>query len=275
MTRGWIGVQIQPVTAEIADSLGLKKAQGALVAEPQTGRPGRQGRHQGRRRDHRGQRHSRSRTRAISPAQIGAHGARRDRQARPCFAQGQEKTFTLTLGELAERARGPRRRRDTRDQNGTDVPRLGLSLAPAGEVAGSGNDGVVVTEVDPDGAAAEHGFKTGDVILEVAGKTVGHPADVRKARRRGATKDGKRTVLMRVKSGEGTQVRARLRLGTRLNAEWGVPPASVAPAGGANQGDGRVSRPSPLPNSRSGIRRPRRDGSWSRGGGATRRPSLF
>jgi serine protease Do len=34
VTRGWIGVQIQPVTEEIADSLGLKEARGALLAEP-------------------------------------------------------------------------------------------------------------------------------------------------------------------------------------------------------------------------------------------------
>ena len=39
MTRGWIGVQIQPVTPEIADSLGLKKPGGALVAEPQKDGP--------------------------------------------------------------------------------------------------------------------------------------------------------------------------------------------------------------------------------------------
>src|ERR1700693_1515804 len=39
VTRGWIGVQIQPVTADIADSLGLKQAEGALVAEPQGGHP--------------------------------------------------------------------------------------------------------------------------------------------------------------------------------------------------------------------------------------------
>ena len=39
VTRGWIGVQIQPVTADIADSLGLKKAEGALVAEPQADGP--------------------------------------------------------------------------------------------------------------------------------------------------------------------------------------------------------------------------------------------
>ena len=39
VTRGWIGVQIQPVTKDIADSLGLKKAEGALVAEPQANGP--------------------------------------------------------------------------------------------------------------------------------------------------------------------------------------------------------------------------------------------
>ena len=39
VARGYIGVQIQPVTSEIADSLGLKKAEGALVAEPQANGP--------------------------------------------------------------------------------------------------------------------------------------------------------------------------------------------------------------------------------------------
>src|SRR5204863_1313178 len=39
VTRGWIGVQIQPVTAEIAENLSLKAAQGALVAEPQADGP--------------------------------------------------------------------------------------------------------------------------------------------------------------------------------------------------------------------------------------------
>jgi serine protease Do len=63
---------------------------------------------------------------------------------------------------------------------------------------------VVVTAVDPSGPAAERGFKTGDVILDVAGKTVSTPADVRKALI-DARADAKRTVLMRVKSGEATK----------------------------------------------------------------------
>src|SRR5205807_8257399 len=39
VSRGWIGVQIQPVTADIAESIGLKTAEGALVAEPQANGP--------------------------------------------------------------------------------------------------------------------------------------------------------------------------------------------------------------------------------------------
>ena len=39
VTRSWLGVQVQPVTADIADSLGMKKAAGALVAEPKPDTP--------------------------------------------------------------------------------------------------------------------------------------------------------------------------------------------------------------------------------------------
>jgi serine protease Do len=70
---------------------------------------------------------------------------------------------------------------------------------------------VVVTNVDPNGIASDQGFQTGDVILEVAGKKVANPADVRNALSE-AQKDGKRSILMRVKSGEATKFVA-LRLG--------------------------------------------------------------
>ena len=39
VTRGWIGVQVQDVTQPIADSLGMKQAEGALVATPEPGGP--------------------------------------------------------------------------------------------------------------------------------------------------------------------------------------------------------------------------------------------
>jgi serine protease Do len=77
-------------------------------------------------------------------------------------------------------------------------------LAPAGEIAGSGSEGVVVMEIDPDGLASEHGVKTGDVILDVGGKKVATPADVREAVS-DAHKNGKRTVLVRLKSDDVTK----------------------------------------------------------------------
>ena len=61
------------------------------------------------------------------------------------------------------------------------TPHLGLTLAPASEVDGAGEKGVVVTSVDPDGTAAEHGVQTGDVILDVGGKAVSNIGDVRSA----------------------------------------------------------------------------------------------
>ena len=79
-----------------------------------------------------------------------------------------------------------------------------MTVAPAEEVAGSGSEGVVVTEVDPDGIASEHGLKSGDVILEVGGSKVATPEDVRKAMDE-AQNNGKHAVLMRVKSDSTTK----------------------------------------------------------------------
>jgi len=63
---------------------------------------------------------------------------------------------------------------------------------------------VVVTEVDPNGLASEHGFRTGDVILDVGGKKVASATDVRNALVE-AKKDGKHSVLMRLKSEDATK----------------------------------------------------------------------
>jgi serine protease Do len=110
----------------------------------------------------------------------------------------------MTLGELPKERTASLDTKKSHDQQGADLPRLGLSLAPAADVGGAGDQGVVVTQVDPDGAAAAHGFKTGDVILDVGGKTVNAPADVRRALT-DARSGGRRTVLMRIKSEQGTR----------------------------------------------------------------------
>ena len=84
------------------------------------------------------------------------------------------------------------------------VPHLGLQVAPAKDVSGAGGEGVVVTGVDPDGPAAEQGFQTGTVILDVGGKAVANAGDVRQALVE-AKAQGKRDVLMRVKMGDVTR----------------------------------------------------------------------
>jgi serine protease Do len=114
------------------------------------------------------------------------------------WRSGAEKTFSLTVGELPKE-RDARADTSDPDAGSADQPKLGLMLAPAAGVSGAGSEGVVVTGVDPNGLASEHGFKTGDVILDVGGKKVANVADVRNALSE-AHKNGKHTVLMRVKS---------------------------------------------------------------------------
>jgi serine protease Do len=202
VSRGWIGVQIQPVTAEIAESIGLKAPQGALVAEPQANGPA-------------------AKAGVLSGDVITAVNGKPVKDARDLAKQigglapgaavklsvwrkGEDKTFSLTLGELPNQREAKASASESKPSSGTDLPRLGLTLAPAAQVAGSGSDGVVVTNVDPDGIASDHGLKTGDVILEVGGKKVASPGDVRDAIGE-AQKDGKRSVLMRLKSGDGSK----------------------------------------------------------------------
>jgi serine protease Do len=201
VSRGWIGVQIQPVTPEIADSLGLKKAEGALVAEPQANGPA-------------------AKAGIESGDVITAVNGETVKDARELartigalapgtavklsvLHKGQDKVVGLNLGQLPN-ALEAKADTDNSDKGsasrGTDVPKLGLTLAPANSVAGAGKEGLVVTDVDPKSAAAERGFKEGDVILEVGGKSVANVADVREAVT-AARSENKNSVLMRVKSG--------------------------------------------------------------------------
>jgi serine protease Do len=197
VTRGWIGVQIQPVTADIADSLGLKTTEGALVSEPQNDSPAAKA----------GIVAGDVITTLDGAAVKDAHAlARKIGNMAPgssvkvgLLRNGSEKTVTLTLGTLPDE-----RQANAAPQSGTEkgTPKLGLTLAPASAVGG--NQGVAITAVDPNGPAAERGMKSGDVILDVAGKMVSNPSDVTKEIA-DLHKAGKKTVLMRVKSGNATR----------------------------------------------------------------------
>src|SRR6267143_2352448 len=196
VSRGWIGIQIQPVTSDIADSLGLKNAEGALVAEPQANGPAAK---------------AGIETGDIITAVNGQSIKDARELARTIGSlapgnvvklnilhKGKDEAVNLTLGQL------PATQEANADPaHGSDVPLLGLTVAPASSVAGAGKNGVVVTDVDPKSAAADRGFKEGDVILEVAGKSVANPGDVRDAVK-AAHADNKTSVLMRVRSGDAS-----------------------------------------------------------------------
>jgi serine protease Do len=200
VTRGWLGVQVQPVTADIADSLGLKQARGAMVDNPQDGSPAaKAGIEAG------------DVITAVNGAEVkdARDLARNVSMIAPgtsvkldVLHKGQSKTVTVALGEMPNDRQANASEHQSKETAGT--PHLGLQLAPAAEVQGSGDKGVVVTAVDPEGPAAEHGFQTGDVILNVGGKSVSNVGDVRAALN-AAKESGKHAVLMQVKTADATR----------------------------------------------------------------------
>ena len=196
VARGWIGVQIQPVTGDIADSLGLKSQKGALVAEAQPNSP--------------------AASAGIRSGDVitAVNGEKIDgprELSRRIASFGPEKKVDVTvLHDGAEKTLSVRLGALPKEQSARNEPEaptgrgaltgFGLTLAPAG----SGKEGVVVAEVDPDGAAAQTGLRQGDIILDAAGKPVARPADVRTAID-AARKDGRRTVLLRVRTSQGVR----------------------------------------------------------------------
>ena len=200
--RGWIGVKVQAVTAGIADSLGMNKAEGAIVADAQSGAPAAKAGVQSgdvitavNGDAVKDSRDLAKKIGAMAPGSTVKLGVRR---------KGEDKTLTLTLAKMPKEQQQASAESSMQEDSGASVPNLGLTVAPAKDVAGAGSKGVVVTAVDPDGAAAEHGVQSGDVILEVGGKAVSNVSEVKKAVTE-ARDQGKRSVLMRVQSGDNAR----------------------------------------------------------------------
>lgn len=202
VTRGWLGVQVQPVTSDIADSVGLKEARGAIVDNPQPDSPAaKAGIEAGdviTAVNGTAVKDSRDLARTIATLAPGS-SIKLD-----IFHKGESKTVTLALGELPNERQAQGKAYDGKVQPGTGTPRLGLGLAPAGDVQGAGREGVVVTEVDPEGPAAQRGIQTGDVILNVGGKAISNVAEVRSELAQ-AKSSGKRSVLLQVRSADATR----------------------------------------------------------------------
>ncbi|OQW49254.1 MAG: hypothetical protein A4S15_14240 [Candidatus Raskinella chloraquaticus] len=190
VVRGWLGVQIQPVTDEIAASLGLSATTGALVADVQPSSPAaRAGVKPGDAIlaiDGEAVHDSRDLQRRVA-ALLPGTSYKLDIQRR-----GQKSTLTVNLGKLP----GDQERADAPDERSpATLGSLGLTLSPA---TGEGK-GVTIAAVDPRGVAAAKGIKAGDIILDIAGEPVAKPADVQ-AKLADARSNGQKSVLARIQS---------------------------------------------------------------------------
>jgi serine protease Do len=202
VTRAWLGVQVQAVTAGIAESLGMKNATGALVDEAKPDTPAAKAGIQAgdviTAVNGNAVKDSRTLAREISVMSPNS-SVKLD-----ILRKGEPKSIDVTLAAMPNQ---PERQANAGEENDNGAmpgtPHLGLSVAPAAEVAGAGQKGVVITGVDPDGPGAEHGLKSGDVILDVAGNSVNSVGELRKALSQ-AKSDGKHDVLMRVKTADNT-----------------------------------------------------------------------
>ncbi len=200
VSRGWIGVEIQSVTQDIADSLGLKTAKGALVAQPQKGAPAEAA---GLKAGDiitavDGEKIDRPRELARKIAALGP-----GKSVEVTYLRGGgEKSAKLKLGTL------PAEKELRADAGGADksgaFSGLGLEVVPAAEMRGGGGEGLYVAGVDPNGPAAQKGLRRGDVILEAGGLPVNARGELAAAFD-GARKEGRRSVLLRVKSPDGTR----------------------------------------------------------------------
>jgi serine protease Do len=198
VTRGWLGVQVQPVTPEIADGLGLKKARGALVSAPTPGGPADKA---GIRRgdvilkindgDVKDSHDLARRIAAIAPASKVKLAVFRDDKLKLLEAK-----LTELQGDEDGQAPG-------RGLPQADIGALGLSVAPAME-GPDGAGGLAIISVRPNGVAADAGLVKGDILLAANGANVLNPDALEKALR-SAKVAGKKHALALVQRG-GTQV---------------------------------------------------------------------
>jgi serine protease Do len=204
--RGWLGVVIQNVSDDIADSIGMAEAKGAMITKVTEDGPA-------AKEDLKpgdvivevnGEKISDSRDLARKIAELHP-----ETEVKLSIVRyGEKRQVDMKLGTFPNSKKLAALEEDKPD-TGEQMKTLGLSLAPAAKFPGAGDEGVVITEVDPASDAADKGLKPGDVILEVAGVTVSSPAEVAAGVKKAmdSAKSDKDTikVLMQVKSGDQTR----------------------------------------------------------------------
>jgi serine protease Do len=191
VTRGWLGVQIQPVTADLAESMGLENAKGAIISDLTVGSPAKTaGLKQG------------DTILKVDGTEISdAHdlakviaGLTPGKDVKLSIIRGgKPETITVTLAAMPSDPKMASAETPAETPKG-GLTAFGLEVAPADDGAG-----VKVLKVDPKSAAADVGVKQGDVILSVAGKDVNSQSDVSQALKDATGKK----VLMLVRNAQG------------------------------------------------------------------------
>ncbi len=191
VTRGWLGVQIQPITKDIADGLGMEKAGGALIADVFDGSPAQAAGFE-------------AGDAVVALNKNPVKGPKALARMVAGLKPDEKITFTIVrddseimrtvkIGKLPGNEKQASLNRPAQKLN---LASLGLSFANKPGL------GVVVSAVDDDGPASTKGIKRGDVVLEVSGKVVSNPGDIEE-RISKIAESGKKTALFLIKSKRG------------------------------------------------------------------------
>lgn len=204
VSRGWLGVTIQDVNEDIAESLGMKVAKGALITRIMDDGPSAKSELKVRdvvvKVNGEDVDSSRDLARKIADLQPNSESKL------SVLRDGKDQTITVKLGTFpsSDKLAALTGQNDDDGSDQEQMKDLGLTLAPAEDVEGVGGEGVAITDVDPVSEAADKGLKAGDIILEVGGKRVSTPNDVSEGVRE-ATRKGRKAVLLQLQSNRETR----------------------------------------------------------------------
>jgi len=207
--RGWLGVHIQVVTKAIAETLGLKKAEGALVASVVEGGPAAQSGILARDviLEFDGKRVSEMRQlpRIVAATEVG-----RSVKVK-VWRNGTLATLKVVIEKMDNEdpvVAAQKHPSETPKRTAEKMPQLGLTLSEITQAEGkrydlpSGVEGVVVTAVDANGPAYDEGVRPGDVVAEVSQEKVSTPQDVKRIVK-AAVAAGKPSVLLLIEGQAG------------------------------------------------------------------------
>jgi serine protease Do len=208
LRRGWLGVRIQAVTDEIAESLNIKPARGALIAGVDDKGPAKPaGIEPGdvvTTFDGKDIKEPKDLSRVVADTAVGKE------VDVIIIRKGAEQTVKVTLGRLDDgdkavqasaKTTEPAEKPVTQKALGLDLATLSKDLRSRYKIKDSVK-GVIITSVDSTSDAAEKRLSAGDVIVEVAQEAVSNAGDVKK-RVDQLKKDGKKSVLFLVSNADG------------------------------------------------------------------------